>query len=500
MRTYVDEDNSASKLHVSLEVAKNAASSKYPAKSHARNVAKQLDITEGLIYLCGEVSRDNEDSDMAAFWRQKRYFYYLTGFDLPDAHVTYDIGTDTLTLWIERPDPREKLWSGPSPTPSSLLQTHDIDMANYTTSLSSTITAYAISHPSTKIHILHAYYPPISPSLHSHCDNTLLQYSIDVCRVIKDPHEITLIRTANEISTHAHMKIMANIDMLTSEREIEGLFIEETIKRGGRLAYDTIACSGRNCAILHYMRNDQDLAGKELVLIDAGAEYGLYASDVTRTYPIKGRFSKEGWEIYELVYRMQAEVFGMVKPGVRFRDLYLRSVEVAVEGLVGLGILKGEVGELVDSGVLGRVFFPHGLGHHVGLEVHDTLYGELISRRVGVQGGNGTARKPKGRRSPVISLEEFEAYLTREIHNHLQPGMVFTVEPGIYFNRPLYEDYLSSNPEGTKFIDEKVLEKYWDVGGVRIEDCILVTENGFENLTGAPKERADVERIIRMKK
>ncbi|KAF3926835.1 hypothetical protein ABW20_dc0102227 [Dactylellina cionopaga] len=478
-----------SNLHIKLELEPDSQilASKYPAKSHARRIAQELGITEGLIYLVGEIARDNEDSDMPAFFRQKRYFYYLTGYDYPDAHVTYDIETDILTLWILKPDPKEKLWSGPSPTPKSLVLTHDVDMANYTEHLQSTVEAYAVAHPTAKIHIIHNHYPPIPTRfLDPHCDNTKLQYAMDVCRVTKDAYEIALIRRANEISAHGHMKILSNIDTYTTEREIEADFICESVKRGGKLAYDTIACSGRNCSILHYVKNDQELKGKQLVLLDAGAEYGLYASDVTRTFPINGRFGKEAKEIYEIVSEMQNVVFGMVKPGVKWRNCHLAAANVAVEGLIKLGVLVGDKKEVVESGVIGKVFFPHGLGHGVGLEVHDTLYYELISNSV----------RSRNRRSPVMPLDEFENYISREVHNHLKPKMVITVEPGVYFNQPLYEDFIANFPERKKYIDEKVIEKYWDVGGVRIEDCILITEDGFENLSHAPKEIADIERML----
>ncbi|EPS35315.1 hypothetical protein H072_11291 [Dactylellina haptotyla CBS 200.50] len=465
---------------------------KYPAKSHARRVAKQLNLTEGLIYLNGEQFRNNEDSDMPAFFRQKRYFYYLTGYDYPDAHVTYDIKADILTIWILKPDPKEVLWSGPSPTPQSILLAHDVDMANYTSDgLNTTIIAYASANPSAKIHILHNYFPPIPSELRSFCDNTKLQYAIDVCRVVKDDYEIELIRRATEISSQAHTKIMSQIDLMTSERDIEAMFISECIRRGAKkLAYDTIACSGKNNAILHYVKNDQELEGKQLVLIDAAAEYGLYASDITRTFPINGRFTKEAAEIYSLVYEMQQTVFKMVKPGVKWRDCHLAAADVALDGLMKLGVLTGNKTEIVKSQIIGKVFFPHGLGHGVGLEVHDTLYSELIS----------AGPSSRGKRTPVLALRDFDAYTEKEIHNLLKPNMVITAEPGIYFNQPLYEDYLNTFPNSTKYINEKVLAKYWDVGGVRIEDCIRVTENGFENLTTAPKKIVDIERIARSRR
>ncbi|KAF3913861.1 hypothetical protein ABW21_db0203093 [Orbilia brochopaga] len=488
--------SSSSTVHVSLRLQQTTQElGKYPAKLHARRVAKALGLTQGLVYLCGEISRNNEDSDMSAIFRQKRYFYYLTGFDYPDAHVTYDLELDTLTLWILRPDPKEKLWSGPSPTPKTLVLTHDIDMALYSSDLPTTIAAYTVAHPTAKIHILHDYYPPLpASSLKKHSilspfDNTKLQHAMDVCRVVKDPYEVATIRHANDISTHAHLRIMSTIDTLTSERDIEALFISEAIKRGAGLAYDTIACSGRNCSILHYVRNDQLLAGKQLVLLDAGAEYGLYASDVTRTFPISGRFSPEAAEIYAIVRNMQDVVFMRLRPGIKWRDCHLAASDVGIQGLMQLGILVGNVHDIVKSGIMGRVFFPHGLGHHVGLETHDVLYGELISKNIRAK-----------RRSPVMPLDEFSVYTSSETHNHLVAGMTLTVEPGIYFNKPLYDDFLETMPDARKFVDEDKLARYWDVGGVRIEDCVLILADGYENLTRAPKEQVEIERIVSLGK
>ncbi|KAF3193903.1 hypothetical protein TWF225_008100 [Orbilia oligospora] len=502
MRTPSASIPSSLNLNLNLNISdpSKLLATKYPAKSHARRTALALNLKEGLIYLSGEVSRNNEDSDMPAVFRQKRYFFYLTGYDLPDGHVTYDIGTDTLTLWILRPDPKEKLWSGPSPTPKTLLQTHDIDMANYTSSLPTTLQAYTVAHPAAKIHIIHHQYPPIPTSLYQHCTNHLLKPALDVSRVIKDAYEIELIKVANQISTHAHLKIMALVDTFTTEREIEAEFISETIKRGGKLAYDTIACSGRNCSILHYVRNDQPLRNKQLILLDAGAEYNLYASDVTRTFPISGTFSKEAKEIYTIVYKMQKKVFSMLKPGVKWRDCHFAAVDVAIEGLKEIGLLVGKKEDILASQVLGKVFFPHGLGHHVGLETHDVLYYDLISASSGgsgdnVDGGMNTTKVRMRKAGGVITIDEFDAFTKEEIYNHLKPGMTLTVEPGIYFNQPLYEDYLETFPSNKTFVNETVLSKYWDVGGVRIEDVVLITEDGYENLTPAPKEIIDIERI-----
>ncbi|RVD87409.1 uncharacterized protein DFL_001645 [Arthrobotrys flagrans] len=161
---------------------------------------------------------------------------------------------------------------------------------------------------------------------------------------------------------------------------------------------------------------------------------------------------------------MQRTVFSMLKPGVKWRDCHFAAVDVAIEGLREIGVLVGEKG----------------------------IY---WLRRFWESNGDGGMRKRRRRGGGVMALEDFDAFTKDETYNHLKPGMTLTVEPGIYFNQPLYEDYLSTYPHGKSFVDETVLSKYWDVGGVRIEDVVLITEDGYENLTPAPKEIVDIERI-----
>lgn len=302
----------------------------------------------------------------------------------------------------------------------------------------------------------------------SRLDVGRLLTAADTARLVKDEYEIQQIRRANEISTLAHTRVFETIGRLTNEREIEGMFLDVCISHGAkRQAYPIIAPAGANIANLHYSRNQGPLnKGTQLVCVDAGAEWENYASDVTRTFPRQGSWpSAEARDIYKLVERVQEECIAATRVGVRMVDLQTMAQQSIIRGLLELGILKGgDMLELFMAGVA-TVFFMHGLGHFVGLEVHD----------VGTYGSPGTTSLPMNDRfRPWTVGVPFEE------------GMVITIEPGVYFSRLVLER-VKTHPTLAKYIDFDVYERYLPVGGVRIEDDLLVTRYGYENLTTTPK-------------
>jgi Xaa-Pro dipeptidase len=234
------------------------------------------------------------------------------------------------------------------------------------------------------------------------------------------------------------------------------------------MAYHPILAAGTAAATLHYVDNNAPLEGKTNLLIDAGAEWSNYASDITRTFPLNGKFTKESREIYDIVYKMQLDTMAEIKAGKHWDDIHLTAHKVAIDGLLKVGILKGDAKEILEART-STAFFPHGLGHHLGMDTHDV-------------GG-----QPKKDDKDVLFR-----YL--RLRTTLPAGSVVTVEPGVYFCRFIIEPYLK-DPKHSKYIDADVLEKYWEVGGVRIEDNVLVTESGFENLTDAVKEPAEIEAL-----
>ena len=318
-----------------------------------------------------------------------------------------------------------------------------------------------------------------------HVDSSKLQFAMDVARVIKDPCEVKLIQRANSISAHAHRAVLAGIHRFRNEAQIEATFIDACMSQGAKhQAYSVIAASGENNSTLHYVKNDEPLEGRQLVCLDAGCEWNCYASDVTRTFPISGDWpSQEAKEIYELVQVMQTSCIEKLKPGVRFLDLFFLAHKIAIKGLLRLGILHGGTPEDIYESGASRAFFPHGLGHHLGLEVHDVSPPQRVSV---VQ-------------ETMAQTLDFDRCLMRPCtidSSALEEGMVITVEPGIYFSRYGLKHIYLRSPKISKFIDIAVVEKYFPVGGVRIEDDILITADGYQNLTTALKGE-EMLRIIR---
>lgn len=340
------------------------------------------------------------------------------------------------------------MWSGLPISPSEALAKYDIDAVQPSTSLPTHFASLASRPDSFLIAIstqVSSSVLSLNLSAFKTTDLLSLHPTIDNCRVVKDEYEVASVRYANSVTTQAHLAVMrALLRDLLNERELEAIFIERCIALGSKeQAYHGIFGSGRNAATLHYVDNNEDLKGRWNVLVDAGAEWGCYASDVTRTLPLSGSFNTESRNIYELVLRMQKESFSLIKGGVKWEDVHIRAHQVAAEGLLELGILKGgSRDEIINQGI-SAAFYPHGLGHYLGLDTHDT-------------GGkpNYNDSDPKLR------------YL--RIRGKVPTGSIVTVEPGIYFCRFIIEPYLQ-NPEQKKYIDESVLDRYWDVGGVRIE-------------------------------
>ncbi|KAK1462314.1 metallopeptidase family M24 [Colletotrichum melonis] len=473
-------------------------------KLHARKVAAELNASDGLVFLPGEPSRSYEDSDMGPTFRQRRYFYYLSGANFADCAVTYELASDRLILWIPYVEPRQVLWFGSTPGISECLKQLDVDDVRYTTQLNKFL--YRHLTPGSTLYVLHADQVP--PLLHGdllqtaaevRVDTTSLQPAADQARVVKTEYEVAMIRKAAAVSAAAHRKVAERLLKLGNESEIEAIFQAWCTTEGAReQSYAIIAGSGKNASTLHYDANDEPLEGREVVVFDAGCEWHCYASDITRTLPISGRFSTESRAVYDVVARMQDECIARIRPGTLFFDLHVHASRVAQAGLLKLGVLRGDPAEVWDAGTV-AAFFPHGLGHHVGLEVHDVSGRErllLLNKGTGGRVGKREVITPEmmsamaqagvgagvgGAAAAAAAASVPPPYRGRQ---YLRKNMIVTVEPGIEY----IEGYFLSNPRHARFINKAVLERYYRVGGVRIEDDILVTDDGYENLsTGAPK-------------
>lgn len=398
--------------------------------------------------------------------------------DEPDCSLTYDVGLDILTLYVPDFDLHRAIWMGPTLSREDAQDHYDVDRVLYQSSLQAGLEGWLSERvPNSYLYVVHASEKPKCLPNETPLNSKQLMPAMDAARGVKDEHEIRMIRHANKVSGLAHRSILEHIAKMQNESEIEGLFLDTCISHGARnQAYQIIAASGPNAAILHYDRNNESLRGKPLVCLDAGAEWNCYASDVTRTFPLSGEWpSQYVKDIYQLVERMQEECIKRIRRGTRFLSLHDVAHEIAIDGLLALGVLRnGSHSEIRASGA-SKVFFPHGLGHHVGLEVHDVSESSIMALHPILDPTQyGPVLNPSVSRSPCT----FSAPL-------LEEGMVVTVEPGIYFS-PLALANARKQP-CARYIDFEVAEKYVHIGGVRIEDDVLVTADGYENLTTAPK-------------
>jgi Xaa-Pro aminopeptidase len=276
-------------------------------------------------------------------------------------------------------------------------------------------------------------------------------------RLVKDATEQALLKRAAELSAAGHVAAMKETRPGQYEYALRAA-LEATCTRGGaaRTAYPSIVGSGPNSVILHYERDDRRMNAGEMIVNDSACEYEMYAADVTRSYPVSGKFSPEQRAIYDLVLRAQKAGFAKVRPGAAFHEVHDATVDVIVDGLLELGILHGDRAQVMKNRSY-TAFYPHGSSHWLGMNVHDA--------------GSYGFSDPDAPRLERYSLAQAR----------LEPGMAFTVEPGIY---------IRDHSDG-------VDPKWWNIG-VRIEDDVLVTPAGMECLScGAPREIADVEKAIR---
>ncbi|KAJ1955444.1 hypothetical protein EC988_001880 [Linderina pennispora] len=442
--------------------------STYPAKQHFINTAKKLGATSGVIFVRGGETIVHPDSDTEYEFHQDSNFYYLSGVRSPGFSAAYDIGANKAILFAYYVDADEAVWIGVPPTLEELRTSHGFDEAYYAKDIESVLTALK---PST-IYTLPHHSTAQLGALASQVESESLLEAVHEARVFKDDYEVDVMRRANKISGDAHVTLMKEARVGVTEAQLHGRFIGLTISQGCLYeAYGGIVARGRNAAILHYTKNNQVLdSADDMVLVDCGGQLEDYASDITRTWPVGAKFTPECRAIYEIVLDMQKQVIAACGPHKQWEDMHALSNQVAAQGLLKLGILKGDLAEIAKHHVVGY-FMPHGIGHLIGIDTHDV------------------AGYPKG-------VERINAPGLRYLRarREMLPQMAFTVEPGLYF----VDDILATakaNPEVAQFIDFDVVAKYRKVGGVRIEDNIVITESGNTNLTDCPKEVDEIEAI-----
>lgn len=400
----------------------------------------------------------NKDTDYP--FRQNSDFYYLTGYPEPNAVAILMPGhSEAEYILFNMPkDPAAEQWTGhrigeedactlygaqkayPIQTLMehlpSLLQDHDVVV--YPLGTHSTLEKQVIQ-------TIVSLEKKTRTGVRAPESLMRLSFFLHELRLYKSPEEILLLKKAIEISAQAHIRAMQFCRPGLKEYELEAEILHVFVAAGARFpAYGTIVAGGKNACVLHYTENNDALKDRELLLIDAGAEYHFYAGDITRTFPINGRFTEVQKALYEVVLHAQTQALLHAKPNHHWLEPHEAAVKTLTEGLVELHILEGKVEDLIAQEAY-KPYYMHRTGHWLGMDVHDV--------------GD---------------------YQQKNHWRMLEPGMVFTVEPGLYIHP-----------------SEKVDPKWWNIG-IRIEDNVLITEQGHEILSHqAPKQIDEIEQVMR---
>ena len=435
-------------------------------------------LTTPALFVSGLARPRNYRANRYPF-RAESHFLYFVGRPLEGAALV--IRPDRSTLYAEPPDPEEALWTGPQPTLERLSEElglevrplAELELGSPTATLPSADADTAFLQSEL---VGRDIEPASGPELED-IDRALADAVIEL-RLIHDDAAVAQMRAAARVTDAAHRAGMSATRPGLREAEVVAAMDAAIVRAGCAHAYLPIVT--RQGEILHDERHDRVLEPHDLLLADVGAETpGGWASDVTRTWPVNGAYSSTQRALYEVVLAAQLAAIASVRPGVRYLDVHRAAGKKLLEGLIALGIFRGDLEELYARGAA-ALFFPHGIGHLLGLDVHDM---EDLGDRAGYAPG----------RARSTSFGDRYLRLDRD----LAAGMIVTIEPG-YYRIP----YLLERPEEVgdleAALDRNVLARFGDVRGIRIEDDVLVTASGADVLTASiPKTPAEVEAAMR---
>ncbi len=427
-------------------------------KKRRKHLMQRIGI--GNIALIGSASVRTRNRDVDYPFRQDSDFYYLTGFNEPDSLAVFIPGREKgeYILFCREFDEKKALWEGAHAGLEGATKHYAADDSFPIDDLDDILPG--LLENKTKVFYPMGRDPDLDHQLLEWINHlrsqsrtgvtapgelVSLEHIVHEMRLYKSAAELKLMRRAAEVSAQAHVNAMKNCKAGKYEYQIEAEIVYNFMVEGLRaVAYPSIVAGGKNACTLHYVENKDRLQNGDLLLIDAGAECDHYAADITRTFPISGKFSEPQRLLYQLVLDAQAAAIEQIKPGAPWNAAHDASVEVLTKGLVELGLLKGKVKKLIKDEKY-KQFYMHRIGHWLGMDVHDV--------------GD---------------------YKIDQEWRLLEPGMVLTVEPGLYI------------PADCKAVDAK-----WRGIGIRIEDDVFVTEQGYEILTHAvPKSIADIEALM----
>ena len=441
-----------------------------------RNTLRSLLSGEkGIVVFVGNVESPAQYRDNGYKWRQDSNWLYYFGIDEPRFAAVLDLESGAETIYADDFEIDDIIWMGPMPSVASYAEGAGVAGSAPYAAFDDAVRAALAS--GRKVHFLpmSRYYNAVK--LSAVAPDALFSVGKKGCplaseplvravvkmRLVKDAGEIELLDAAAELGYRMHTVARKGIRIGRVEQEIVGDMEGSTLGYGWGVSFATILT--QHGEIFHCHSHDALIEPGRLLLVDAGAESNEhYASDHTRTYPTTGKFTAKQRDIYQTVYECNELAFNMTKPGVPYRDCHLAAVRHMLDNLGQLGLVKGDLDEMVADGI-GGLFMPHGLGHNMGLDVHDME--DLGENLVGYD--------PDQTRSSQLGLGSLR------MARRLTSGNVITDEPGIYFIPALIAQWKEQGIDGGRVCYDK-LEQYLDFGGIRLEDDVLVTEDGARRL------------------
>lgn len=446
-------------------------------------------VESGLILILGNLNSPRNFLDNYYHFRQDSSMLYYTGLDLPGLSLLMDIDSGEVFLGGDELTINDIVWTGPQATLKSLAERVGIDRVISTEKAASLITD---SYENRSIHFLPPYRGENMVLLSKLLSKDISEISgmasdslVDAVirqRSIKSNEEILQIEEALEITREMHLQVMYNIRPGLKESDMYTKLMEVAHRHDVQPAYTPIVTI--NGQTLHNHSYHNVMKPGDLLLCDFGAESSMfYAGDITRTFPVSGSFTSRQKEIYQLVLNAELSAIGDIKAGVEYLEIHRAASLLMAQGLKDLGLMKGDLDEAVALGAH-ALFFPHGLGHMLGLDVHDME--DLGENKVGY--GQGTQRST------------LFGYRSLRLGRQLDEGFVLTVEPGIYFIPELI-DMWQQEKKHEAFINYEAVQTYRDFGGLRIEDNVLVKAEGSQVLgPPIPKEIKEVEFLCALDK
>uniref|UniRef100_A0A6Q2YJ49 Xaa-Pro dipeptidase n=1 Tax=Esox lucius TaxID=8010 RepID=A0A6Q2YJ49_ESOLU len=438
--------------------------------------AKEGVAPKSVVVLQGGEQKQRYCTDTDMLFRQESFFHWAFGVTESDCYGAIDVDTEKSILFVPKLPESYATWMGEIYPKEHFKTKYAVDEVQYTCDVSflfMSLLNRGVNTDSGSI-CREASFPGISQFK---VNNTLLHPVIVECRLTKTDMELEVLRYTNRISSDAHKEIMKKVKPGLKEYEMESLFQHYCYTRGGmrHTSYTCICGSGNNSSVLHYGHagapNNKTINDGDMCLFDMGGEYYCYSSDITCSFPANGKFTPDQKAIYEAVLKSSRAVMAAIKPGVKWTEMHRLADRVHLEELLKIGILRGSVEDMMKVH-MGSVFMPHGLGHLLGIDVHDV-------------GGY-----PEG-----IERVNEPGLKSLRMGRLVQERMVLTVEPGIYFINHLLDQALA-NPSQSCFINNEVLARFRGFGGVRIEDDIAATAQGIELLTCVPRTVEEIEEFM----